>query len=129
MKMEAAMNSSDLALEETEEELMMSPQADGSSSSSAVASTPANQTSWRTKITVSVLAGVVTVSYILGGTLQMATRFVKTLTKSSSVPKSFEAAADGMVDYEFKIGRIGNQINGEGLEVDMDVDSIDDRTV
>jgi hypothetical protein len=96
-KMEAAMNSDNLSL--------VDPTVDSS------AATPEKAT-WRTKITVSVLATVVTISYVLGGTIKMATRFVKSLTKSKSVPKSFEAAADEMVEYEGRISRIG-KINGD----------------
>jgi hypothetical protein len=101
-KMEAAMNSDDLSLDDPNNAM----------SSVTTTAAPETKVTWRTKITVSVLATVVTVSYVLGGTLQMATKFFRTITKTSSVPKSFEAAADEMVDYEDRIRRIG-KINGD----------------
>jgi hypothetical protein len=110
VRMEDAMKSSNMALIEAEEnELDVTGRAEDGSS--GVVYKP--RQTWRTRLTVSVLAAVVTASYMIGGTVQMATNFIKTLTSSSSVPKSFEAAADGMVDYESKIGKIGGaQING-----------------
>jgi hypothetical protein len=121
VKMEEAMQSSDMALVEAEEELMP-PSDDGS-----VVYKPKKQM-WRTRLTVSALASVVTMSYMIGGTVQMATRFFKTLTKSSSVTKSFEAAADGMVDYESKIGKIGgggkSSSSTTGINGDTDTDEL-----
>jgi len=67
---------------------------------------------WRTKLTVSMLTSVVTISYIFGGALEMMTKFVQTITKTSNVTKSFEAAADEMVNFEGRISRVG-KINGE----------------
>jgi hypothetical protein len=100
-RMEAAMNSDNLSLQ----------QVAGSEEGSVGTSDRADAT-WRTKLTVSVLATVITASYVLGGTLKMAGRFLRTITKTSSVPKSFEAAADEMVDYEGRISLIG-KINGD----------------
>merc|ERR1712238_102408 len=67
---------------------------------------------WRTKLTVSMLTSVVTISYIFGGALEMITKFFQTITKTSNVTKSFEAAADEMVNFEGRISRVG-KINGE----------------
>jgi hypothetical protein len=61
--------------------------------------------SWRTKITVSLIATIVTISYVLGGALRMANQFFRTITKTSSVPKSFEAAADELAKHEDRINR------------------------
>jgi hypothetical protein len=68
--------------------------------------------SWRTKLTVSVLASVVTMSYVLGAAVKMMTKFVRTVSKSRSIPKSFEAAADELLTYEDRVSRIG-KINGD----------------
>jgi hypothetical protein len=98
-KMEAAMNSGNLSLETT-----------GATNNNSSSNT--EKATWRTKLTVSVLASVVTMSYVLGGTIQMLSKFVRTITKTSSVSKSFQAAAEGMEEYEEKISRVG-KINGE----------------
>jgi hypothetical protein len=63
--------------------------------------------SWRTKITVSLLTSVVTVSYICGGVLKLVSKFVRTMFKTSNVTKSFEAAADEMGNFEGRISRVG----------------------
>ena len=70
--------------------------------------TPAAATppTWKTKVTVSLLTVVVTSSYLVGGVLQMATKFIRTIAQTSNVSKSFEAAADEMVDYEARISRV-----------------------
>jgi hypothetical protein len=74
----------------------------------------AGSVSWRTRITVSVLATIVTFSYVLGGALRVATKFFRTVTKTSSVPQSFQAAADEIIEHEDRIRRIGNvDVNGE----------------
>ena len=98
-KMELAMNANDLTL------------ADEESDDDAVAA-PEKPVTWRTKITVSILATVVTASYVVGATFQMCKQFLRTITKSKSVPKSFEAAADELVTYEDKVSKIG-KINGD----------------
>jgi len=67
---------------------------------------------WRTKLTVSMLTSVVTISYIFGGALEMVSKFVQTIIKTSNATKSFEAAADEMVNFEGRISRVG-KINGE----------------
>jgi hypothetical protein len=101
-KMELAMNS-DLALEDDKE--------DGNAVADASSTTP-EKVSWRTRVTVSILASVVTASYVLGATFKMVTKFGRTVFKSRSIPKSFEAAADELVSYEDRVSRIG-KINGD----------------
>ena len=125
VQMEDAMKSSNMALIEAEEKEL---QAEGGGSDGEVY---IPRKTWRTTLTVSVLAAVVTASYVIGGTVQMATNFFKTLTTSSSVPKSFEAAADGMVDYESKIGKIsdGTGINGATPPPSPTADDDDDDDV
>lgn len=71
----------------------------------------------RTTITVSVLAGLVTLSYIISGLLKVAQMFVLSLWGTSSMETSFEAAADEMIETENKVSRITKKkgINGESL--------------
>mmetsp|Transcript_23125 Transcript_23125/g.32275 ORF Transcript_23125/g.32275 Transcript_23125/m.32275 type:complete len:239 (+) Transcript_23125:87-803(+) len=71
----------------------------------------------RTTVTTSILAGVVTMSYVVGGALRVLTKFIKTFmnsrntkygnqkenTPQHSVSVSFEAAADEMLMNEDKI--------------------------
>jgi hypothetical protein len=48
---------------------------------------------WRTRITVSILASFVTLSYVVQGGMRVALKFFKNLTKTSDVSGSFAAAA------------------------------------
>jgi hypothetical protein len=71
---------------------------------------------WRTRITVSLLAMIVTASYVIGGALRVLTMFARTITQTSSVSGSFAAAADEQESNEDKIMRMANKqksINGE----------------
>lgn len=61
--------------------------------------------SWKTKVTVSVLATVVTCSYIIGGASRIVGKFFRTVGKTSSVSESFGAAAKEAVDHEDRIRR------------------------
>jgi len=97
-KMEAVMDSGNLSLEE----------AGYTESGEDAVST---KSKWRTKLTVSILTTVVTASYIVGGVLKMASRFFRTIAKTSDVPKSFEAAADEVMNFEGRISRVG-KVNG-----------------
>jgi hypothetical protein len=65
-------------------------------------------TPWRTRITVTVLATIVTFSYVLGGVLRVATKFFRTIVKTTSVPGSFEAAVEEIIQQEDKLRRIAN---------------------
>ena len=82
--------------------------------------TTVKENSWRTKITVSLLTSVVTVSYICGGVLKLISKFIRTMLKTSNVTKSFEAAADEMGNFEGRISRVGKKSNtnneGENIE-------------
>ena len=62
------------------------------SSSSEENSVP-KKTKWRTRITVSILAAVVTVQYVVSGLLRLAWKFVQALVNTKSVPQSFAAAS------------------------------------
>jgi hypothetical protein len=70
--------------------------------------------SWRTRVTVSVLAGIVTFSYFLGGALRVVGKFFRTMANTTSAFKSFEAAADELVDSEGRVGGYGKgDMNGD----------------
>jgi len=59
---------------------------------------------WRTRITVSVLACIVTCSYVLSGALRVIMKFIKSLTQNpTDVSGSFEAAAQQQERNEQKI--------------------------
>lgn len=98
-KMEAVYNSGNLSLDEI---------GYAESGEDAVVKT----TKWRTRFTVSILTTVITLSYIVSGILKMGSKFLRTIAKTSDVPKSFEAAADEAMDFEGRISRVG-KINGE----------------
>jgi len=69
----------------------------------------------RTRITTSFLSGIITFSYVLTGALSVISRFVRTTLSTSSVEKSFEAAADEVMMNEGKILRLTKKpnVNGE----------------
>jgi hypothetical protein len=103
-KMEAAMNTGNLSLEE----IGFNESGGGDMIN--------NSSKWRTKVTVSILTTVVTISYVVGGILKMATKFLRTIVKTSDVPKSFGAAADEVMDFEGRISRVGKVNGDEGVE-------------
>jgi AraC-like DNA-binding protein len=55
---------------------------------------------WRTRITVAILASIVTFSYMLGGALRVLQSFGQTLTRTASVSIGLEAAANQVVRNE-----------------------------
>jgi hypothetical protein len=63
----------------------------------------------RTRITVSILSGLVTTSYMVGGACRVLVRFVKSLCSTSSVEKSFEAAADQVMVNEKQISKMASR--------------------
>lgn len=58
---------------------------------------------WKTRATVMVLASIMTAAYVLGGFCRVVSRFFKTITKTSSVEKSFDAAADEFELHETRL--------------------------
>jgi hypothetical protein len=68
---------------------------------------------WRTRITVSVLAGIVTLSYVVGGLARVFMKFIRTIVKTSSLSGSFLAAADEVESNEGRIMRIANKKKGD----------------
>jgi len=77
---------------------------------------------WRTRITVSILAAIVTTSYMVGGAIRVALKLIQSFLSSKDVPRSFQAAASEQERNEAKILRLANKnaksissssINGE----------------
>ncbi|ACI64252.1 predicted protein [Thalassiosira pseudonana CCMP1335] len=54
----------------------------------------------RTRVTITVLSSVLTLSYVVSGALQVLGKFIKTFTTTTSVESSLEAAADQVVRNE-----------------------------
>jgi hypothetical protein len=75
---------------------------------------------WRTRITVSILAAMVTLTYMVGGMANVLAKFIKSLTQTSSPTSSFEAAADETIKYENKIEKMTSAsiMNVNGTRVD-----------
>ena len=63
----------------------------------------ASSVTWQTKLTVFILATVVTCSYFIGGAFRIASKFIGSIGRTSSVPESFGAAAKEAVDHENRI--------------------------
>lgn len=55
---------------------------------------------WRTRITISILSSILTLSYVVSGALRVLGKFIKTFTNTTSFESSLEAAADEMVKNE-----------------------------
>jgi hypothetical protein len=78
----------------------------------------------RTAVTVSILAGIVTLSYTITGAFRVLASFVRTISKTSSPSLSFLAAANEMETNESKIinltnkkkEKIGTKVNGDALD-------------
>jgi hypothetical protein len=76
---------------------------------------------WRTRITVSILAAMVTMTYVVGGIANVLAKFFKSLTQTSSPTSSFEAAANETTKYEVKIEKMTNtaakkDVNGTKMD-------------
>lgn len=71
---------------------------------------------FRTRLTVSVLSMVVTLTYVISGAWRIFAKFVTTVLKTASLTNSVEAAADEVLDNEDKIKKMtdkGGRINGD----------------
>ena len=79
---------------------------------------------WRTVMTVSVLAGIVTISYALSGAIQVVKSFLRTIFKTSSPSMSFLAAANEMETNESKIMNIAKK-NNRQKSVKINGDPVD----
>jgi len=60
----------------------------------------------RTRITISVLSSVLTLSYVISGGLRVLGKFIRTFTSTTSVESSLEAAADEVVKNEDKLRKM-----------------------
>lgn len=92
--------------------------ARGGGSGSSTAAATATNASWKTRITVSVLASVVTLSYVAGGAIRVATKFFRRLGQTrGDFTSSFAAAADEQEMNESKIAtKIAHQkMVGSGI--------------
>jgi hypothetical protein len=58
---------------------------------------------WRTRITISALATVLTASYVLGGAIRVGTKLVRSLIRGSNLVRSFSDAADTQERNEDRI--------------------------
>ncbi|GMI19927.1 hypothetical protein TrCOL_g10324 [Triparma columacea] len=65
----------------------------------------------RTTITVSVLAGLITLSYIIRGMAGVVFKFVQTAFGKRSIVNSFEAAADEVVKNEGRVMRVVDNVD------------------
>mmetsp|Transcript_16883 Transcript_16883/g.21070 ORF Transcript_16883/g.21070 Transcript_16883/m.21070 type:complete len:266 (+) Transcript_16883:48-845(+) len=67
-----------------------------------------------TTIVVSILAGILTLSYVVTGGLKVLMMFLRTVTRTKSVETAFENAADEMLTNEEKIKSVSNpsKLNG-----------------
>jgi hypothetical protein len=75
------------------------------------------QVRWRTRVTVSVLAFIVTASYVVGGAIRVAARFASSLLKTSDVSESLQAAAREQEENESKIlRRLTIAVNNASLD-------------
>lgn len=66
---------------------------------------------WRTKLTVSVLAGFVTLTYVIGGLARVLMKFMKTILKTSSLSGGFSAAAAEVEGNEGRLMKLSD-VNG-----------------
>lgn len=68
---------------------------------------------WRTKITVSVLAALVTMTYVVGGLARVLVKFLKTILSTSSLSGSFSAAAEEVEGNEGRLMRLSGGKNND----------------
>lgn len=68
----------------------------------------------RTTVTVSVLTGIVTLSYVLTGLYKVLAMFVGTIFRTSSVEPAFEAAVDELLSNEGKILKVAKSTKSNG---------------
>jgi hypothetical protein len=70
------------------------------------------KTRLRTVVTVSLLAGIVTLSYTITGAIRVVACFLRTVSRTSSPSLSFLAAADEMESNEIKINNFSTRTGG-----------------
>ena len=65
---------------------------------------------WRTRLTISVLSAMLTLSYVVSGALRVLGSFIKSFTNTLSVESSLEAAADEVAINEDKLrNKLGDE--------------------
>lgn len=89
----------------------------------------ANAVKWQTRITVAIMATVLTASYIVGGFLRVMTKLVKTIFQTSDIAHSFEEAASEQEVNEDRVKRLAQKMrlkNGDSSKPssksDTDID-------
>jgi hypothetical protein len=77
----------------------------------------------RSRIVVSLLAGMVTASYVVNGAFRVILKFIRSIIATSSVEKSFEAAADEVMMNEkqmMKLASTSKNKNGGNIVIPDD---------
>lgn len=73
----------------------------------------------RTRVVISILTSIVTLSYVITGAFKVFQMFVGTATRTSSVEPAFEAAADEILSNEGRVMKLAGKdkalLNGEDL--------------
>ncbi|GAX09862.1 hypothetical protein FisN_11Lh158 [Fistulifera solaris] len=75
--------------------------------------TEANGVNWQTRITVAIMATVLTASYIVGGFLRVMMKLGKTLFQTSDIAHSFEEAAKEQEVNEDRVTRLAQKLRRE----------------
>jgi len=88
--------------------LVMERQKGATETESFVSTKNSSIERWNRKVTVSLLAAIVTSTYVVGGFVHILRRFSKVILDSSSVTSSFEAAADETEKNEERLLYIAN---------------------
>lgn len=73
---------------------------------------------WRTRLTVSVLAAIVTVSYLLGGALRVLRHLLQSSWSNRDVPRSLQAAASEQERNEAKLLRLATTRHNKNKDDD-----------
>lgn len=67
---------------------------------------------FRSKVVISMLTTLVTLSYVVTGAFKVFSMFIGTATRTSSVEPAFEAAADEILTNEEKVMKLANKKKG-----------------
>lgn len=76
--------------------------------------TESNAVKWQTRITVAIMATVLTASYILGGFLRVMMKLGKTIFQTSDIAHSFEEAAKEQEVNEDRVVRLAQKMRLDG---------------
>lgn len=86
---------------------------------------------WQTRITVAIMATVLTASYIVGGFVRVVMKLGKTMFQTSDISHSFEEAAKEQEVNEDRVARLAQQLRREddkpklGPKSDTDAEKMD----